>query len=918
MLVKRKIQIDIYCMIKDLLQRIFGTANDRYLKSFSATVEKINALETKYQKLSDTELKNNTNTYKKRVQQGESLENILPEAFAAVREAAKRVLKQRHYDVQLMGGIALHKGMISEMKTGEGKTLVSTLPAYLNALTGNGVHIVTVNDYLAKRDSEWMGQIYRFLGLTVNCIINGSDEDQRREAYNSDILYATNNELGFDYLRDNMKHVLEHCVQKPFNYAIIDEVDSILIDEARTPLVISGPSEDRSELYCIIDKLTYKLKAEDYELDEKSRSVSLTDAGTTHIEKLLVKDKLIPKDTSLFDIENVTILHHVNQALKAHNLFKNNVDYIIKDSQVMIIDEFTGRIMEGRRFSDGLHQALEAKELVPVQNENQTLASITFQNYFRLYPKLAGMTGTAMTEAAEFHDIYKLQVVTIPTNNPMIRKDEDDFIYRTAEEKYDAIIEEIEKCYAKNQPILVGTISIKKSEYISSILKKKKIKHNVLNAKHHEKEAFIIAQAGRPGAVTIATNMAGRGTDIMLGGNAEMLTKENIKTNNNKIYETELTKIQKQVDRDKGLSIKAGGLLVIGTERHESRRIDNQLRGRSGRMGDPGRSLFYLSLEDDLMRIFASEKISSILKTLGLKKGESIFHPMISRTIEKAQHKVEIRNYEIRKNLLKFDDVMSDQRKIIYEQRHSVIAAKNIHNTVTDIYQDLNQEIISTYIPEKKFKEEWDVDGLAIKLEYIYGKTMDIQTYLSKDGVDNKSISLYLEKQIDNLLKSKQQAFGDELFKAAEKRILLITIDQLWKDHLLSLDHLRHGIYLRAFAQKDPLNEYKREAFEYFSNMLSQIREMFITRVMRMELDENRDSGLLSNETEPKRVMFESRQDPALEESENHFNNDGKPHTHPKDRKPHDPKSWGKVGRNDLCPCGSNKKYKHCHGKLNN
>jgi len=893
-------------MIQYFLRKIFGTVNDRHLKAFMPLVNKINSLESTYSNLSDQQLGACTQAFKDRFNKGEHLDALLPEAFAVVREAAKRTLKQRHYDVQLMGGIGMHKGMISEMKTGEGKTLSSTLPTYLNALSGKGVHVVTVNDYLAARDAEWMGKIYRFLGLTVGCITNDCSEEERRDAYACDITYATNNELGFDYLRDNMKHSLENFVQRPFNYAIIDEVDSILIDEARTPLVISGPSEDRSELYCVIDKLIHKLNAQDIDIDEKSKSASLSDSGSHHIESILLQEGLIEQGTSLFDIDNVNVLHHVNQALKANHLFRNNVDYIVKNNQVMIIDEFTGRIMEGRRYSDGLHQALEAKENVRVQNENQTLASITFQNYFRLYPKLAGMTGTALTEATEFHDIYNLQVVTIPTKNPLIRKDEDDLIYRTAKEKYDAIIEEIEKCHAKQQPILVGTISIEKSEYIASILKKKKIKHNVLNAKFHEQEAYIIAQAGKPGAVTIATNMAGRGTDIMLGGNAEMLAKELVKAKDTEKYEQEFQKIKAQVDKDKVTAQEAGGLLIIGTERHESRRIDNQLRGRSGRMGDPGRSIFYLSLEDDLMRIFASQKISSILKTLGLEEGEAIFHPMISRTIEKAQQKVEMRNYETRKNLLRFDDVMNDQRKVIYEQRHDVIAAENIHQTVVDIYKDLTQEVVSSYIPEKKFKEEWDIDGIANRLSQLFGYDFDIKKYSLNDGVSPSDISKYLEEKISEKLALKQKDFGDELFYSAEKRILLITIDQLWKDHLLALDHLRHGIYLRAYGQKDPLNEYKKEAFDHFAGMLNKIREVMITRVMRMEIDVGDDSrpsrifqGGNKQQSEPRKVMHESRNDPALQVSQDQKED-----------------LFGKVGRNDICPCGSGKKFKHCHGKL--
>ena len=880
-------------MIKSLLRRLFGTVNERYLASLKPILNKINAYEATIASYSDEELKNQTRKFKKQLQNAEkTLDGILPEAFATVREASKRVLGLRHYDVQMMGGIALHRGMVAEMRTGEGKTLVATLPSYLNALTGKGVHIVTVNDYLAQRDTEWVGKIHVFLGLTVGCIVGGLDDEERKRAYDCDITYSTNNELGFDYLRDNMRYSSEHAVQRSFNFAIIDEVDSILIDEARTPLVISGPSDNFSQLYYVANEVIAVLPKESYDIDEKAKNVVLTDAGIALVEQELVKKSIIEKDSSLFDIENINILHHINQALKAHKNFKKDVDYLVKDNQIMIIDEFTGRIMEGRRFSDGLHQALEAREGVPIQNENQTLASITFQNFFRLYPKISGMTGTAVTEAVELQDIYGLKVLVIPTNNPLVRKDEDDQIYRTAEEKFEAIIDEIIKCHAKKQPILVGTVSVEMSEFLSKILQKQKIKHHVLNAKNHEKEAFIIAQAGQPGSVTIATNMAGRGTDIMLGGNAEMLFKDD---KNKK----SLDHLKKQVEEDKKVAIDAGGLLVIGTERHESRRIDNQLRGRSGRMGDPGRTVFYISLEDDLMRIFASQNISKILKTLGLKRGEVIYHPMITRTIGKAQQKVEHRNYEIRKNLLKFDNVMNDQRKVIYEQRNDVMVNDDILDVVNDIVHDLNEEILSEYVPENKFKEEWDVEGISKRLKSIYGSDFNIIQELSKHSRESREHLLkYLHSKVQDILSTKKQKFGDKLYKTAAKRVLLITLDQLWKDHLLSLDHLRHGIYLRAFGQKDPLSEYKREAFHYFSSMLSKLKEMFVTRICRMEIDHDYDDSQM--QTEVKKSLHEGRQDVASIDVVQNAEG-GK---------------WGRVGRNETCPCGSNKKFKHCHGKV--
>lgn len=879
-------------MIKSLLRRLFGTVNDRYLASLHPIIKEINGFEEVIERYSDQELRNQTKKFQKQLKNKEkSLDDILPEAFATVREASKRILGLRHYDVQMMGGIALHRGMVAEMRTGEGKTLVATLPSYLNALEGKGVHVVTVNDYLAQRDTEWVGKIHIFLGLTVGCILNSGTEEEHKDAYNCDITYSTNNELGFDYLRDNMRYFAEHAVQRPFNYAIIDEVDSILIDEARTPLVISGPSDNFSQLYYVANDIIPLLKKEHYDLDEKARNVSFTEEGIILVEKELAKQGVIEQGSSLFDIDNINVIHHMNQALKAHKNFKRDVDYLIKDNQIMIIDEFTGRIMEGRRFSEGLHQALEAREGVPIQNENQTLASITFQNYFRLYPKISGMTGTAVTEAVELQDIYGLKVLVIPTNNPMIRKDEDDQIYRTAEEKFEAIIEEITKCHAKKQPILVGTASVEMSEFLSKILKKEKIKHNVLNAKNHEREAHIIAQAGQLGAVTIATNMAGRGTDIMLGGNAEMLFRDPSNKKSLKVLKEEVAKDKKEI-------LEVGGLLVIGTERHESRRIDNQLRGRSGRMGDPGRTVFYISLEDDLMRIFASQNISKILKTLGLKRGEAIYHPMITRTISKAQQKVEHRNYEIRKNLLKFDNVMNDQRKVIYEQRQEIMSNDDILDVVDDIYHDLNQEIVSEYIPEGKFKEEWDIEAFSKRLISIYGSDFDILSRLNKQGNESREqLEKYINDTVKNILDLQHKKFGTKLFKAATQRVLLITLDQLWKDHLLSLDHLRHGIYLRAFGQKDPLSEYKREAFNYFAHMLSKLKETYITRICRMEIDHDSDDNMLERKSTP---MHEGRQDVAslLEKSSE---NDEK---------------WGKVGRNETCPCGSGKKFKHCHGKI--
>ena len=814
-------------MIGTIARRLFGSANERYVKRLHPLVDQINALEPELVALSDEALRARTEDFRKRLKEGESLDDLLVPAFATVREAAKRTLGQRHFDVQLMGGIVLHRGQISEMKTGEGKTLVATLAVYLNALPGKGVHVVTVNDYLAKRDAEWMGQIYRFLGLTVGVIVHDLSDEERRAAYGCDVTYGTNNELGFDYLRDNMKFRLEQMAHRPFHYAIVDEVDSILIDEARTPLIISGPAEDSSELYRRVDKLIPKLAPDDFEKDEKSRSVALTDKGAETIETLLRQEGMLTEG-SLYDIHNVTLVHHVNQALKAHQLFQRDVEYIVKDDKIIIIDEFTGRAMEGRRYSEGLHQAIEAKENVEVQTENQTLASITFQNYFRLYPKLAGMTGTAMTEAAEFAEIYKLEVVEIPTNMDCIRIDHDDEVYRTAREKNSAILDLIAECHARQQPILVGTVSIEKSELLAEMLKKHKITHNVLNARYHEQEAYIIAQAGMPSAVTIATNMAGRGTDIQLGGNLDMRVKRELAEVTDEGERKKRTaEIAAEIAAARDIVLEAGGLFVIGTERHESRRIDNQLRGRSGRQGDPGASRFYLSLEDDLMRIFGSERMDSILQKLGIKEGEAIIHVWINKALEKAQQKVEARNFEIRKSLLRFDDVMNDQRKAIYEQRKEIMSAEDVHDTATDMRQSVIADMVARCIPAIRLRRAVGRARASRRMPaHFGGRSSDRRLGQGRrhrrrgdqDRANHANAS-------DRKMAEKAANYGPDIMRLAEKSLLLQLLDQTWKDHLLSLDHLRQGINLRAYGQRDPLNEYKREAFRMFETMLSRLRE---------------------------------------------------------------------------------------------
>jgi preprotein translocase subunit SecA len=855
----------------NILKKIFKTSNERKLNEIQPLVQKINSLEQEIKKLSDQELKNKTQEFKTRIKNGENLNKILPEAFACVREASVRTTGQRHFDVQLLGGIILHQGKISEMKTGEGKTLVATLPAYLNSLTEKGVHVVTVNDYLAKRDSEWMSKIYNFLGVTVGCIINGIDDASRKAQYECDITYGTNNEFGFDYLRDNMKHSVAEMAQRKHHFCIVDEVDSILIDEARTPLIISGPTEDNSSEYFLCNKLVNQLDKEHYDLDEKDRSALLTEKGIDFIEDKLRKANLL-KGTNFYDPQNLSVVHHINQALRANMLFTKDKDYIIKDNQVFIIDEFTGRIMEGRRYSDGLHQAIEAKEGVQIQNENQTLASITFQNYFRLYEKLSGMTGTAMTEAEEFYEIYKLDVVEVPTNRPMVRKDFNDRIFRTENEKFDAIVKEIVAAHEKKQPVLIGTTSIEKSERISKILKKQSIKHNVLNAKFHEQEASIIAQAGRIGAVTIATNMAGRGTDIQLGGNLDLKIKEG--GTNDKIL---VEKTKQEHEEEKAKVLESGGLFVIGTERHESRRIDNQLRGRTGRQGDKGASIFYLSLQDDLMRIFGSERIDFMLQKLGLKDGESIDHPWINKALEKAQQKVEGRNFDIRKTLLQFDDVMNDQRKVIFEQRLEVIKNPNIYTVIDNIFDETAEQLVSEI---QHYREHVNPDAkktIKIKTERLCGTRINDDDFLSLLKKSSSEIKEFLKNHFNEKRNTRINTAGDELNKDIEKRIFLQNLDYEWRSHLQYLEQLRQVIGLRGYGQKNPLDEYKRESFNLFKDLLSKIKENLIIFLINIQ------------------VTTENRA-PQANEAKQAFDD--------------------KIPRNATCPCGSGKKYKNCCGSL--
>jgi len=885
-------------MIGTIVKKLFGSRNDRELTRIRVIVEKINALEPSMAALTDDGLRGKTAEFRQRLANGEPLDSLLPEAFAVCRETGKRVLNMRHFDAQLIGGVVLHEGKIAEMKTGEGKTLVATLPLYLNSLSGRGAHLITVNDYLARRDSEWMGKIYRFLGLTVGVIQHGLDDRERQQAYGCDVTYGTNNEFGFDYLRDNMKFHLSSCVQRELNFALVDEVDSILIDEARTPLIISGQAEESTDKYESVNRVIPGLMKKDlyYTLDEKARTVALTEEGIAHAEELLHVG-------NLYDPRNVEILHHVNQALKAHILFKLDVDYVVKDNQVIIVDEFTGRLMPGRRYSDGLHQALEAKETVKIENENQTLATITFQNFFRMYDNLSGMTGTADTEAAEFNDIYKLEVIIIPTNQPMIRKDFSDLIYRTAEEKYEAIIEDIVATHKKGAPVLVGTISIEKSEKLSAMLKRKGVKHNVLNAKQHEREAEIVAQAGSKGAVTIATNMAGRGTDIVLGGNHEMLMKSESVKPGEEGFEERLEELRERCVGERQEVLTAGGLKIIGTERHESRRIDNQLRGRSGRQGDPGESRFYISMEDDLMRIFGSDRLSMLMEKLGMERGEPIEHNMVSKALENAQKRVEGHNYDIRKHLLEYDDVMNKQREVIYSQRRLILEGADLKATVLDMADETARVILAETMPEKAHPEDWDIEGLKSRLSTHFGllverdaaKNLKIgkEHALKYDTMMPEDVLDAVEKELETLYGEKEQQVGAERYRDIQQYIMLNVIDAQWKEHLLTMDHLKEGIGFRGYAQKNPLSEYKREGHELFEEMIGRFRQEISSLAFRVQVEEKAEEPL---ERKQRLQVVEHRGDLAEE-----------PHTVKR--------AADKVGRNDSCPCGSGKKYKKCHGK---
>jgi preprotein translocase subunit SecA len=962
---------DVDAMIGAVARKLFGSSNDRRIRSYRPRVDQINALEKELEALSDEALRARTEEFKKQIADGKSLDDLLVPAFATVREAGKRVLGQRHFDVQMIGGMVLHEGKIAEMKTGEGKTLVATLPVYLNALTGSGVHVVTVNDYLAKRDSEWMGQIYTFLGLTVGVIVHGLDDAERKKQYDCDVTYGTNNELGFDYLRDNMKYRLEDMVQRGHAYAIVDEVDSILVDEARTPLIISGPLDDRSEFYNTIDAYIPRLEKSDYELDEKQRSVNLTETGMEKMETWL-RDEGQLKSDSLYDVENVSVVHHVNQALRAHKLFQRDKDYIVRNGEVVIIDEFTGRMMPGRRYSEGLHQALEAKEHQPIQPENQTLASITFQNYFRMYKKLAGMTGTAATEADEFLDIYNLEVLEIPTNRPMVRLDDDDEVYRTSAEKFRAIMGLIEDCKTRGQPVLVGTTSIEKSEQLAEALRKNGWEQHdfsdpnafaalysgskakvfaVLNARYHEQEALIIAQAGVPGAVTIATNMAGRGTDIQLGGNADMRIRQevtDIADPHERDKSPRAEQIRAQVAQLKDQALAAGGLYVLGTERHESRRIDNQLRGRSGRQGDPGHSKFFLSLEDDLMRIFGTDKLDGMLTKLGLKENEAIIHPWINKALEKAQQKVEARNFDIRKNILKYDDVMNDQRKVIFDQRVEWMQDETVGDVVADMRHSAIDELVAKFVPENAYPEQWDTIGLREELKRVIGLDLPVDEWAKEEGIADEEIFERVERRADEHMAAKVAQWGPDVIRYIEKSILLQTLDHLWREHLVMLDHLRQVIGLRGYGQRDPLNEYKAEAFSLFEAMSHSLREGVTAQLMRVEIVAQQPQ----QQPAPLPVMEAHKIDPTTGEDEmalalagaetlaRHGIGGPAPGGVPfggnplagaalsgpaaaipprpsvtQERNPQDPQSWGKVGRNEACPCGSGKKFKHCHGR---
>ena len=937
--------------IGTLAKKVFGSPNDRIIKAAQPTVDRINALEPEFQALSDAQIIEKTAEFKKRVADGETLDALLPEAFANAREAAKRALGLRAFDVQLMGGLFLHQGNISEMKTGEGKTLVATLPAYLNALTGKSVHIVTVNDYLARRDSEWMGKVYAALGMTTGVVVPGLQDTQVHAAYRCDIVYATNNELGFDYLRDNMKSDIADMVQRDHSFAIVDEVDSILIDEARTPLIISGPSEDRSELYVKVNETTPRLTEDHYTIEEKARSATLTDEGNEFVEKMFLELGLLEEGSSLYDPESTTLVHHVNLALRANKMFRRDKDYIVRDGEVVLIDEFTGRMMTGRRLSEGLHQALEAKEGVAIKPENVTLASVTFQNYFRLYDKLAGMTGTALTEAEEFAEIYGLGVVEVPTNQPIVRIDEHDAIYRTAAEKYKAVVEEIARAHASGQPVLVGTTSIEKSEQISHMLQDGKflqtiadhmreraadfkneetktkylaeaddverlakqkagIPHNVLNARFHEQEASIVGDAGVYGAVTIATNMAGRGTDIQLGGNFEMrLDKALEEKSDDETGEQVRTRVTAEIAEGRKMALEAGGLYVLATERHESRRIDNQLRGRSGRQGDPGKSAFFLSLEDDLMRIFGSGRLDKVLGTLGMKEGEAIIHPWVNKSLEKAQAKVEGHNFDIRKQLLKFDDVMNDQRKAIFGQRREIMESKDLSEIVKDMRDETIDDLVDEFIPAKSYADQWDAEGLYGKIIQVVGVDAPVMKWVGEEGIDETGIRERLYAEADKHLAKKAADFGPDTMRSIEKQVLLGTIDKKWREHLVTLEHLRSVVGFRGYAQRDPLNEYKTEAFGLFESMLESLRSEVTGQLAHVRvLTQEEQQAMLAAQARQNENVVEAAA-PATggiakaEASAVVFNEN-------------DPSTWGNPGRNDACPCGSGKKFKHCHGKL--
>ncbi|MDH3353855.1 MAG: preprotein translocase subunit SecA [Chromatiales bacterium] len=902
-------------MVSKLFSKVFGSRNDRLVKRMRKTLELVNGLESEMQNLTDEQLKAKTGEFQQRVEEGADLDSILNEAFAVVREASQRVLGMRHYDVQLIGGMVMHQGKIAEMRTGEGKTLMSTLAAYLNALSGKGVHVITVNDYLAKRDAEWMGELYEFLGLTTGVVVNEMDHISKQAAYACDIVYGTNNEFGFDYLRDNMAFSIEERVQRELNFAIVDEVDSILIDEARTPLIISGPAEDSSELYSKINTLVPSLTrqadgdeegAGDYSVDEKQKQIHLTEDGHQHVEELLTEAGLIGEGESLYDAAHISLMHHFNAALRAHVLYHRNVDYIVSDGDVVIVDEFTGRTMSGRRWSDGLHQAVEAKEGIAIQNENQTLASITFQNYFRLYEKLSGMTGTADTEAYEFQSIYGLEVVVIPTHRTMLRDDRGDLIYLTPEEKYEAIVSDIRDCMTRSQPVLVGTASIETSELLSGLLQKEKIEHEVLNAKQHEREAEIVAQAGSPGAITIATNMAGRGTDIVLGGNLDVEIKALGETASEETVEAAH---EAWKDRHQEV-LNSGGLHIIGTERHESRRIDNQLRGRSGRQGDPGSSRFYLSLQDTLMRIFASERVAGLMQKLGMEKGEAIEHPWVSKAIENAQRKVEGHNFDIRKNLLEYDDVANDQRKVIYEQRNELMAESNISETIDAIRADVLDDVLNEYIAPHSLEEQWDIQALQTRLKENFGLELNIQKWLDEDdALHEETLRERILSEMVRFYREKEEEVGLEVAQHFEKAVMLQVLDSLWKEHLASMDYLRQGIHLRGYAQKNPKQEYKRESFDLFTDLLERIKQDVIGIVSRAQVNneedvaeveaQRRNQGEVEYQHAEASGMTESEPEGVEQQERQPFVRDGK-----------------KVGRNEPCPCGSGKKYKQCHGKL--